>query len=106
MKSAYLIKPGRIELIEKSIPAPGEGEVLIRVKSALTCGTDLKAYLRGHPLISMPGPFGHEFSGVITESWQWSKWFQKRTNLLCSFIQLHVVSADIVREDFSIFAAF
>ncbi|HQD36892.1 MAG TPA: zinc-binding dehydrogenase [Thermodesulfovibrio thiophilus] len=67
MKSAYLIKPGRIELVEKSIPDPGEGEVLIRVKSALTCGTDLKAYLRGHPLIPMPGPFGHEFSGVIAE---------------------------------------
>lgn len=33
--------------------------------AALTCGTDLKAYLRGHSLIPMPGPFGHEFSGVV-----------------------------------------
>lgn len=65
MKVAYLIKPGKIEILEKPIPEPKEGEVLIRVVAALTCGTDLKAYLRGHPLIPMPGPFGHEFSGVI-----------------------------------------
>lgn len=65
MKVAYLIKPGKIEILEKPIPEPKEGEVLIRVVAALTCGTDLKAYLRGHPLIPIPGPFGHEFSGVI-----------------------------------------
>ncbi|MEN2985832.1 MAG: alcohol dehydrogenase catalytic domain-containing protein [Thermodesulfovibrionaceae bacterium] len=65
MKVAYLIKPGKIEIVEKDIPSLKEGEVLVKVKAALTCGTDLKAYLRGHPLIPMPGPFGHEFSGVI-----------------------------------------
>lgn len=65
MKVAYLINPGKIEIIEKPKPSPKEGEVLVKVKAALTCGTDLKAYLRGHPLIPMPGPFGHEFSGVV-----------------------------------------
>lgn len=65
MRAAYLIKPNKIEIIEKPIPSIQEDEVLVRVKAALTCGTDLKAYLRGHPLISMPGPFGHEFSGII-----------------------------------------
>lgn len=67
MKSAYLISPNKIEIIEKPIPSLKEGEVLVRVKVALTCGTDLKAYLRGHPLIPMPGPFGHEFSGIIED---------------------------------------
>ncbi len=67
MKTAYLIKPNKIEVIEKSIPSIQDDEVLVRVKAALTCGTDLKAYLRGHPLIPMPGPFGHEFSGVIEQ---------------------------------------
>lgn len=65
MKIAYLIAPGKIEIVEREKPIPKEGEVLVKVKVALTCGTDLKAYLRGHPLIPMPGPFGHEFSGVI-----------------------------------------
>lgn len=67
MKSAYLMRPNEIKIIEKPVPSLKEGEVLIRVKAALTCGTDLKAYLRGHPLIPMPGPFGHEFSGIIED---------------------------------------
>ncbi len=49
------------------MPEPGEGELLIKVMAALTCGTDLKAFVRGHSLIPMPGPFGHEFSGVVVE---------------------------------------
>lgn len=65
MKVAYLIEPGKIEIVETKKPTPKEGEVLVKVEAAVTCGTDLKAYLRGHPLIPMPGPFGHEFSGVI-----------------------------------------
>jgi L-iditol 2-dehydrogenase len=61
--SAILKSPGTIEIHDVAVPEPTEGELLVRVKSALTCGTDLKAYLQGHPLIPMPGPFGHEFSG-------------------------------------------
>lgn len=67
MKSAYLVSPNKIEIVEKPIPSINHDEVLVKVKAALTCGTDLKAYLRGHPLIPMPGPFGHEFSGIIEE---------------------------------------
>lgn len=67
MKSAFLIKTNKIEIIEQPIPSIKENEVLLKVKAALTCGTDLKAYLRGHPLIPMPGPFGHELSGIIEE---------------------------------------
>jgi L-iditol 2-dehydrogenase len=77
MKTAYLIKPGKIEIFEKEIPSPKEGEVLVKIKSALTCGTDLKAYLRGHPLIPMPGPFGHEFSGIIEEIGEGVNGFKK-----------------------------
>lgn len=67
MRSAILKEPGCIEVCSIERPFPGEGELLIKVKTALTCGTDLKAYLRGHPLIPMPGPFGHEYSGVVAE---------------------------------------
>ncbi len=77
MKTAYLIKPGKIEIVEKEIPSPKEEEVLVKIKAALTCGTDLKAYLRGHPLIPMPGPFGHEFSGIVEEVGQAVNGFKK-----------------------------
>lgn len=65
MKALILRAPGELELAHTRIPQPMAGEVLIRVKAAPTCGTDLKAYLRGHPQIPMPGVFGHEYSGVV-----------------------------------------
>jgi L-iditol 2-dehydrogenase len=60
-----LVEPGRIELREIKTPKPSGGEILVRIKAALTCGTDLKAFRRGHPVIPMPGVFGHEFSGIV-----------------------------------------
>lgn len=65
MQAAYLVRPGEIELREVPAPAPSRGEILLRIRAALTCGTDLKAFLRGHPVIPMPGVFGHEFSGTV-----------------------------------------
>lgn len=65
MQVCYLIKPGVLELRQVPIPEPSHNEVVIKVVSALTDGTDLKAYRRGHPMIPMPGPFGHEYSGVV-----------------------------------------
>ena len=40
--------------------------MLVQVQVALTDGTDLKAYRRGHPVLlgPTPSPFGHEFCGV------------------------------------------
>ncbi|MHB8880325.1 MAG: zinc-binding dehydrogenase [Thermodesulfovibrionales bacterium] len=67
MLAAILTKPGSIEIQDTPLPEPAEGELLVEVKAALTCGTDLKAFIRGHTLIPMPGPFGHEFSGVIVD---------------------------------------
>ncbi len=65
MKTAYLLEPKRLELRDTPVPSPKEGELLIKVTAALTCGTDKKAFLRGHPMIPMPGAFGHEFSGIV-----------------------------------------
>src|SRR5574344_640113 len=44
-----------------------KGEVLVKVKSALTCGTDVKTFRRGHPVLikKVPSGFGHEFAGVV-----------------------------------------
>ncbi len=64
MLAAILEEPGRIVLKEVPEPEPDEGEVVIKVVYALTDGTDLKAFRRGHHLIGS-GPFGHEYSGII-----------------------------------------
>lgn len=65
MLAAQLIRPGSVELTRAPVPSPGPGEVLLRVETALTCGTDLKTYRRGHPRIPLPSPMGHEFSGRV-----------------------------------------
>ena len=67
MLANLLVKPGVLELGEIETPKPSHGEILVKIKAALTCGTDLKAFQRGHPMISMPTVFGHEFSGIVEE---------------------------------------
>jgi len=66
-RQAVLVEPGRLELRDYSPPPPGPGEMLIEVRCALSCGTDLKTWRRGHPLWKLPTPFGHEFAGVVAE---------------------------------------
>src|SRR4029079_1183017 len=58
--------PGDLRLEEVPNPEPGAGEVLVQVEVALTDGTDLKTFRRGHPRIldTLPAPFGHEFCGI------------------------------------------
>ncbi len=65
MLANILVIPGKIDLREIVEQEPSYGEVLVKIKAALTCGTDLKAFKRGHPVIPMPGVFGHEFSGIV-----------------------------------------
>jgi L-iditol 2-dehydrogenase len=64
MWQAILRAPRALDLVEVPVPAPGRGEVVVRVRAALTCGTDLKTYRRGHPRVPF-GPFGHEAAGDI-----------------------------------------
>lgn len=65
MSALVLEAPGKLHLRRVPVPEPGPGELLLRVKAATTCGTDLKAYLRGHQMIPMPGLLGHEYAGDV-----------------------------------------
>ena len=67
MRAHVLVKPGEMELRSLPRPSAGPGEVVVQVRSALTCGTDIKALLRGHPKFAMPMRFGHEFSGELAD---------------------------------------
>ena len=66
MRALIFHGPGDLRLEEVSDPEPGPGDVLVQVEAALTDGTDLKAYRRGHPVLlgEPPSPFGHEFCGI------------------------------------------
>ena len=66
MRALILHGPGDLRLEDVPDPIPAEGDVLLQVEVALTDGTDLKAYRRGHPVLlgELPSPFGHEVCGI------------------------------------------
>ncbi len=67
MKAVLFYKPGHIKYEDTNLPEVKSGEVLIKIETALTCGTDVKTYMRGHPVLikQTPSGFGHEFSGTV-----------------------------------------
>jgi L-iditol 2-dehydrogenase len=65
MRAAFLLEPGRVEVRDVPVPRAGPGAVLVRVDAALTCGTDVKMFRRGHARLPVPAPFGHEFAGTV-----------------------------------------
>jgi L-iditol 2-dehydrogenase len=67
MLAAMFYAPNDLRLEQQPVPRPGVGEVLMQVAAATTCGTDLKTYRRGHPLLfkHTPAGFGHEAAGII-----------------------------------------
>lgn len=70
MKAAVLQEVQRIELKEREKPAPGENEVLIKVKAVGLCGSDIHYYEHGKIgsfIVKEPIILGHEVSGEIIE---------------------------------------
>jgi L-iditol 2-dehydrogenase len=67
VKAARLYAPGDLRIEDVPRPEAGPGEVLVQIELALTDGTDLKTYRRGHPILlrESPAPFGHEFCGLV-----------------------------------------
>lgn len=62
---------GKEQLRVESMPIPRikSGEILVRVRAALTCGTDVKVFRRGYhaKMIVPPAVFGHELAGDVVE---------------------------------------
>jgi L-iditol 2-dehydrogenase len=67
VKVARLYAPGDLRVEELPAPEAGPGDVVIRVRTCSTCGTDAKIFRFGHHHISLPRVLGHEVAGEITE---------------------------------------
>ena len=65
MKAFVQTGIGRFERRDVPQPHPARGEVVLRVRAALTCGTDRKLLERGHSRIALPVTMGHEACGEI-----------------------------------------
>ena len=70
MTAAVLYGKEDIKIEKVPIPRVADGEVLVKVQVALTCGTDLKVYQRGYHarMIVPPALFGHELAGIVEEA--------------------------------------
>src|SRR6201999_3110264 len=65
MRAAILYGPEDLRV--EDVPEP-DGEVIIEVQAATTCGTDVKMWRHGHPMLPpYPCSFGHETAGVRTD---------------------------------------
>jgi threonine dehydrogenase-like Zn-dependent dehydrogenase len=51
---------GQIDFAERSIPSPGPGELLLRVRANAICGSDREQYLKGSNVVP-----GHEAVGTV-----------------------------------------
>lgn len=67
MLAAVLYGKEQVEIKRVPVPELGSGDVLVRVRAALTCGTDVKVFHRGYHarMIVPPALFGHELAGDI-----------------------------------------
>lgn len=59
--------PGNVEVVETQEPSPQAGEVLIRVRMAGVCGTDVHIFHGLFPKVRPPVTLGHEFCGEVLE---------------------------------------
>lgn len=65
MLAAMLYEQEDLRIEEIPVPEISSTEVLVKNMISTTCGTDVKIFKRGYPLLKPPHRFGHEFSGVI-----------------------------------------
>lgn len=66
MRALVFYGPHDIRLEKCEVPQIGEGELLVRVKAAGVCGTDVRIF-NGTKKIVAPRIIGHEFAGDVVE---------------------------------------
>jgi L-iditol 2-dehydrogenase len=69
MMAAVLYGKKQLRVEPVAVPKIGKGDILVRVRAALTCGTDVKVFLRGYHarMIVPPAVFGHELAGDVVD---------------------------------------
>lgn len=65
MKVALLLRPYQLELIDRPVPRLGPEEVLIRLRAAGICGSDIQGLAGEHPMMTLPRVLGHELAGQV-----------------------------------------
>ncbi len=66
-RMAWMMAPGKLELIESPLPELAADEVLVKIKASAICGSDLHLFNGKHPSVKLPTAVGHECAGVVVE---------------------------------------
>ena len=69
MTAAFLYDKEDLRLEDTTKPIIGDGELLVKLRAAFVCGTDVRMFKNGHTFASPDSPsiIGHEFSGEIAQ---------------------------------------
>lgn len=65
MKAILCVEPGRLEPVERPLPAAREGWIAVDIRAIGVCGTDFHIFQGKHPFMEYPRVMGHELSGVV-----------------------------------------
>ncbi|MGE5427562.1 MAG: zinc-binding alcohol dehydrogenase family protein [Methylococcaceae bacterium] len=65
MKALQITSPENIQLVDRPMPSPAKGEVLLKINYVGFCGSDLSTYLGKNPMVEYPRVPGHEISATI-----------------------------------------
>ena len=86
MKSIQYYGPQNIKYEDVMVKPPEDGEIVVKIISALTCGTDVKTYRRGHPVLikNIPSGFGHEFAGIVDKVGRGVTKFKSGDRVVCA----------------------
>ena len=60
MRAPHFVGGGVIQWIEKSVPQPGPGQLLLQVKANALCGSERGQFFKGAPVTP-----GHEAAGIV-----------------------------------------
>jgi len=68
MKALVCTTPRQFDYINTEMPAPAEGETLLKIERIGICGTDLHAFEGTQPYFNYPRILGHELAATIVET--------------------------------------
>lgn len=67
MKAVVVEKPEKITVVERDIPEITDNQVLLKVKAAGICGSDVGIYHGKNAFATYPRVVGHEFVGEVVK---------------------------------------
>ena len=73
MKAFIMDENRKLKVVDRPEPEKGADNIIVKVKAASICGTDMRTFLHGSAKIDPPRILGHEFAGDIVYASAYAK---------------------------------